>query len=1096
MSSRRSRRNRVLTVEPLECRALLASVMDAGTTLQIELQQSEKLQIVSHGSSYEFTSTTSTFTDGGVTDAADFAGFAGSSLTLNDLAQYTQIDIFDSAPGASVEFLDSLANDYQHDVNIMLDDGSNSRSVVLNGSSNFGDNNLTAETDGAILMFAGTQLSVHNGNVTLTAANRGDGTAEKRGINIQGATITTTGSGNISLTGTGAFRGTAVSNLDGIGIENNSRIESTSTAADAGTITLVGTGGGGADFETGVWIADSTVSSVNGDILVDGSGGGGFGTNHFGVGTRTATLASTGTGPNAASIVIDGIGGTTTSWGVGVALLDNTTVSAVDGDITVNAAGGFGTGDNNSGLRMEDSVLQSSGTGTEAGQILINAVGGGGTNNSGGASLSAGSEVLTVDGAIVISASAGPDTSEHENGGLFVSGTIRSTGTAPIDITGTAAAGTGYNRGVHIVGDTTVIESNSGPISITGTGGNSTAGNGHGVEIREGAMVQSPFGNIVITGTAGSGDSDNYGVSLQPDTIVRSTGTGLDAATISIVGTGGGGDSWNVGVVVSGATVSSIDGDIDMVAVGGDGSGANNRGINLVGDYHVESTGTGDNAADISIVATGGNGTQFNHAFTLFDDDTASPEISTVDGDISIVGTSGTNLTESSNSAVYVASRITSNGTGGISISGSAISGTSGSGGISVAGSGHIESISAPVSLVGFGAPGTGKFNYGVFVATGGEVVTQTGDISVHGTSRADDSSGVKLNGDPNGGAWIRSAASGNIDVYATAEATNGHNHFQLGFTAKLGAAGATGDISIFSDTVELNEQGHSGQILTLGNVLVAPFTEGSPLQTITLGGSATGRATDLNLTDDELAAITAGSVTFGTPGLSLNQNTILLETVSLQVPVAIHGGTILDEVGTDLQTPSVTFYGIVSPGNPIGILQTPEATLTSGSTLRLQFGGDTAGEGTGFHDQLNVSGPLTITANVDLDPIRLLAWRPQGGEELVIVRRNGGTGMFKDLPEGATLPDFFNATISYQGGDGNDIVLTLPQSISLPKHATLTELGGAGVTIFGADEGGNAGQSVHAAGDVNGDGIDDFLIGGNRANTSGNGRTDAEKRI
>ena len=56
----------------------------------------------------------------------------------------------------------------------------------------------------------------------------------------------------------------------------------------------------------------------------------------------------------------------------------------------------------------------------------------------------------------------------------------------------------------------------------------------------------------------------------------------------------------------------------------------------------------------------------------------------------------------------------------------------------------------------------------------------------------------------------------------------------------------------------------------------------------------------------------------------------------------------------------------------------------------------------------------------------------------------------------------------------------------SLPATIDLANLGLAGVTIFGADARDYSGRSVSSAGDVNGDGFDDLLIGARETDTSG----------
>ncbi len=59
-----------------------------------------------------------------------------------------------------------------------------------------------------------------------------------------------------------------------------------------------------------------------------------------------------------------------------------------------------------------------------------------------------------------------------------------------------------------------------------------------------------------------------------------------------------------------------------------------------------------------------------------------------------------------------------------------------------------------------------------------------------------------------------------------------------------------------------------------------------------------------------------------------------------------------------------------------------------------------------------------------------------------------------------------------------------------------LAHLGTAGVTIFGADSNDTSGVSVSNAGDVNGDGFDDLLIGARLADASGNSKSDAGEML
>jgi hypothetical protein len=64
--------------------------------------------------------------------------------------------------------------------------------------------------------------------------------------------------------------------------------------------------------------------------------------------------------------------------------------------------------------------------------------------------------------------------------------------------------------------------------------------------------------------------------------------------------------------------------------------------------------------------------------------------------------------------------------------------------------------------------------------------------------------------------------------------------------------------------------------------------------------------------------------------------------------------------------------------------------------------------------------------------------------------------------------------------------------SPSLPSDLELFDLGSAGVTFFGVDANDNSGFTASGAGDVNGDGFDDLIIGAHDADGPGNTRSDA----
>jgi hypothetical protein len=93
----------------------------------------------------------------------------------------------------------------------------------------------------------------------------------------------------------------------------------------------------------------------------------------------------------------------------------------------------------------------------------------------------------------------------------------------------------------------------------------------------------------------------------------------------------------------------------------------------------------------------------------------------------------------------------------------------------------------------------------------------------------------------------------------------------------------------------------------------------------------------------------------------------------------------------------------------------------------------------------------------------------------------------FDDLIIGATGGD---ASGNAKRNAGESYVIF--GSASLPSTIDLATLGTAGITIFGAERYDSSGRSVSSAGDVNGDGFDDLIIGAYGGDASGNSKSQA----
>lgn len=131
---------------------------------------------------------------------------------------------------------------------------------------------------------------------------------------------------------------------------------------------------------------------------------------------------------------------------------------------------------------------------------------------------------------------------------------------------------------------------------------------------------------------------------------------------------------------------------------------------------------------------------------------------------------------------------------------------------------------------------------------------------------------------------------------------------------------------------------------------------------------------------------------------------------------------------------------GAIAPGLGPGCLSVNNLDYSAGGTLAIEIGGDTACSG---YDQLQVIGSVSLGAT--LSATAYSAYLLNGGEVYTIIDNDGADavlGTFAGLTEGSLVSiGSKNASISYVGGDGNDVVLTAlsEQTISFAAIADQT---------------------------------------------------------
>jgi len=187
---------------------------------------------------------------------------------------------------------------------------------------------------------------------------------------------------------------------------------------------------------------------------------------------------------------------------------------------------------------------------------------------------------------------------------------------------------------------------------------------------------------------------------------------------------------------------------------------------------------------------------------------------------------------------------------------------------------------------------------------------------------------------------------------------------------------------------------------------------------------------------------------------------------------VDVHNGAILKGDGTanDIY---VSNGGTIAPGHSPGILTSLHSlTLAPGSTYQAQLKDTAAGD----FDQIIAGDPSQTTGHAvtlgdgtaadgypTLDVQLYSGYNMKAGDTFEIINNKSGTsvdGQFNNLPEGATFsgPNGSVFKITYKGGDGNDVVLTVMTAPKAPD---------TGFALMAAHPGATLGVTILAAGTI-----------------------------
>ncbi|QDT63214.1 hypothetical protein [Calycomorphotria hydatis] len=516
------------------------------------------------------------------------------SVAAGNLGLAAGGDIIQNADGVlTANLLGAISTNGLIDLNNASNDANVFAAEAPNGISFLDVDDVTISTVPVISCFAGVAglTTTNGGNIDvdavtiIVAANTAVTTAANalgdvlfdatRNIAMNaGSSIMTVGgaillNANVAASGTGNFTGIQVT---------NSTIQTTS-----GTVSLTGRGGTTGSANSGVELTGNlaTVTSVDGNILLKGTGGGtdaiGSSANNGVVVANGAEVFTNGTG----DVALIGVGGQGESENNGVSVSGtNSLVFAIDGDISILGTGGgntLATADNNRGITIVDNALV---TISGAGSIELDGVGGGAVGL-----------VDNNDGVLIGSLDATASVGMLSHTGTVDSGQV-------VVISGSSVAGGSDNNGVLIQGAgaaANVISSRVADITIDN-------------------LVRSAVDRCNVVATTpevqGSGGgvagnvSNNVGVHISNGAVITTSENVGDDANITISGMGGTAGFFAHGVSVTGinTAIRSSDGSVDLNGVSQRGPFSN--GVQVIQGANVNVSGMG--SIEIDGFAEGG----------------------------------------------------------------------------------------------------------------------------------------------------------------------------------------------------------------------------------------------------------------------------------------------------------------------------------------------------------------------------------------------------------------------------------------------------------------------------------------------------------
>jgi hypothetical protein len=968
--------------------------------------------------------------------------------------------------------------------------------VVVDGIvSTSGSGTVTLDAAQNVLILDGSQVSSADGALTVVAnlaATPQNGNFD--GINVADATVETTGAGNLLLQGHGGNDANSGYHL-GVYIHDSATVESLGT----GALTLVGTGGQGTSNNIGVDVQDSgTLVSAAGAITITGVAGNGTG--YYDIGTTIYNGGQV-TETGSARIILTGTGGQGAGFDDGVLVWGTNSngtnlvsqVTSASGNITLNGSATAGDA-----VAVLDGVVSTSGAGTIALNAAQNVfILGGSTVSSADGALTIVANLaatpqsgnfsgINVDGSAVETTGAGNLLLEGRGGNdpnsLFHVGviiqdqaTVESLGTGTLTLLGYGGSGTAINYGVDIVGSGTVVSSVSGAIHVTGTAGNGTGDFNVGTEMLGGAqIIASGTASITVSGTGGQGTFNNEGVDLGGSgTLVSSAGA------IRISGVAGNGTSTaNTGIIIydSGQVTETGSASMTLTGTGGQGTGADD-GVDVNGGQVSSATG------NISLIGSVTSGTALViHAATVSSSSNGGAGTVTLNAAQNVLIESGSTVSTADGALTVVANQATAAQSGnfsGITIDSSTVE-TTGAGRLLLAGRGgndpnsgvhvgvliqdsaKVQSLgTGTLTLVGTGGTGTSE-NYGVAIFDGGTVVSSvSGAIAVTGTA-GNGTGGLNVGIWVNGGAQVLATGSAPIRLTGTGGQGSDNDY-------GVNVYGSSSMVRSANGAITLTGTGGSGG--SGNNLGIAIYYGGQVACTGSAPITLTGTGGQGAATDDGVQIL----------GVLFNGVNAVSAVTSASGNITINGSATSGDaiqVGDALIRTSST-----SGAGTVALNATQNVLIESGSMLSTADGALTIVANLAATPQSgNFSGINVDDSTVETTGAGALLLHGRGGNDI-----NSGWHVGVLIHDQATVEALGTGTLTLLGtggaGTASNIGVDVQDSGTLVSAAgaiTMTGVGGNGTSYF------NIGTTIYNGGQVTETGSASITLNGTGGHGAG----------